>query len=164
MAGGISGSAHDAEHYQTERDREIRETVELPEVETKEVADVFRDYGLPEATVKTVADAICSDQKRWVDFMMRFELGMEEPDPRRARNSAITIAVSYVVGGMVPLAPYFLIRSIHSALLGSVLVTLVALFVFGYIKGRYTTNHPLRPPYKPFSWAALQQHSRSQAR
>jgi vacuolar iron transporter family protein len=142
--GGYLAARTDAEHYMTERAREERETIELPDVETEEVADVFRDYGLPEATVKTVADAICSDKKRWVDFMMRFELGMEEPDPRRARNSAITIALSYVVGGMVPLAPYFMFHSIHTALMGSILVTVVALFVFGFIKGRYTTNHPLR--------------------
>jgi vacuolar iron transporter family protein len=142
--GGYLAARTDAEHYQTERAREERETVEIPDAEVDEVADVFRGYGLPEETVQTVAGAICSDQKRWVDFMMRFELGMEEPNPRRARNSAVTIALSYVVGGMVPLAPYFVFASVHSALLGSVLVTIVALFAFGFIKGRFTTNHPFR--------------------
>ncbi len=142
--GGYLAARTDAEHYHTERAREERETIELPEVEHAEVADVFRGYGLPEATVKTVVDAICADRKHWVDFMMKFELGMEEPDPRRARNSAITIALSYIVGGMVPLAPYFIFRSIHTALLGSVLVTLLALFGFGFVKGRFTTNHPQR--------------------
>ncbi|CAN5516861.1 VIT1/CCC1 transporter family protein [soil metagenome] len=142
--GGYLAARTDAEHYQTERAREVRETIEIPDAETEEVAKVFRSYGLPEATVKTVTEAICSDQNRWVDFMMRFELGMEEPEPRRARNSAITIALSYVTGGMVPLAPYFVFTSIHTALLGSIAVTLVALFVFGFIKGRFTTNHPVR--------------------
>ncbi len=142
--GGYLAARTDAEHYQTERAREERETVEIPDAEVDEVAEVFRNYGLPEETVQTVAGAICSDQKRWVDFMMRFELGMEEPDPRRARNSAVTIALSYVVGGMVPLTPYFLFHSVHSALMGSILVTVIALFVFGFIKGRFTTNHPLR--------------------
>ena len=142
--GGYLAARTDAEHYQTERTREEREIIEIPQAETDEVADVFRGYGLPEETVTTVASAICSDPKRWVDFMMRFELGMEEPDPRRARNSAVTIALSYVVGGFVPLSPYFVFHSVHSALMGSVFVTLIALFVFGFIKGRFTTNHPFR--------------------
>ena len=142
--GGYLAARTDAEHYHTERAREERETVELPHVEEAEVAEVFRDYGLPEETVQAVVKTICSDQKRWVDFMMKFELGMEEPDPRRARNSAITIALSYVVGGMVPLAPYFAFQSVHTALVGSVVVTLLALFGFGFVKGRFTTNHPQR--------------------
>lgn len=146
--GGYLAARTDAEHYHTERAREIRETVELPDVEEAEVADVFREYGLPEETVQVVVKAICSDQKRWVDFMMKFELGMEEPDPRRARNSAITIALSYIVGGMVPLAPYFAFQSVHTALIGSVVVTLLALFGFGFVKGRFTTNHPQRSAWQ----------------
>jgi VIT1/CCC1 family predicted Fe2+/Mn2+ transporter len=142
--GGYLAARTDAEHYVTERAREERETVEIPEAEVAEVANVFRAYGLPEDTVKSVADAICSDQNRWVDFMMRFELGMEEPNPRRARNSAITIALSYVIGGFVPLSPYFVFSTVHTALMGSVFVTLIALFAFGFIKGRFTTNHPVR--------------------
>src|SRR5271165_775104 len=80
--------------------------------------------------------------------MMKFELGMEEPDPRRARNSAIMIALSYVAGGLVPLAPYFLLPSVRVALLGSVIVTLLALFAFGFIKGRFTTHRPLRSAWQ----------------
>lgn len=146
--GGYLAARTDAEHYHTERAREERETVELPQVEEAEVADVFRDYGLPEETVQTVVKVICADQKRWVDFMMKFELGMEAPDPRRARNSAITIALSYIVGGMVPLAPYFAFQSVHTALIGSVVVTLLALFGFGFVKGRFTTNHPQRSAWQ----------------
>jgi predicted membrane protein (TIGR00267 family) len=89
-----------------------------------------------------------SDKKRWVDFMMRFELGLEEPDPKRARTSAFTIAMSYIAGGLVPLAPYFFFRSVHNALIGSVVVTLLALFVFGYIKGRFTTPRPFRSAWQ----------------
>jgi hypothetical protein len=85
---------------------------------------VLRSYGLEDDKVAAVVKSIRADKKRWVDFMMRFELGLEEPDPKRARNSALTIALSYVAGGMVPLAPYFLFRSVHSALIGSVIVTL----------------------------------------
>jgi VIT1/CCC1 family predicted Fe2+/Mn2+ transporter len=83
-----------------------------------------------------------------VDFMMRFELGLEEPDPTRARTSALTIAFSYVAGGMVPLAPYFFLPTVHEGLAGSVIVTLLALLVFGYIKGRYTTHRPVRSAWQ----------------
>jgi predicted membrane protein (TIGR00267 family) len=98
--------------------------------------------------VATVVKAIRSDKKRWVDFMMRFELSLEEPDPRRARRSALTIALSYIVGGLVPLAPYFLLSSVHYALIASVVVTLLALLVFGYVKGRFTTTRPFRSAWQ----------------
>ncbi len=120
----------------------------VPEIEAAEVAKVFRDYGLPEDTVTAVVGAIRSDPVRWVDFMMKFELGLEEPDRRRARNSALTIALAYVVGGLVPLSPYFFLRSVHVALVGSVIVTLIALSVFGFIKGRFTTNRPVRSAWQ----------------
>jgi len=138
--GGDLAARTDAEHFAGERAREERETRELPETEAAEGAQVFRDYGLPEETVTAVVGAIRSSRKRWVDFMIKFELGLAEPDPRRARNSALTIALSYVAGGLVPLAPYFFLRSVQAALIGSVLVTVLALFVFGFIKGRVTTN------------------------
>ena len=147
IAMGLSGylaARTDAEHYATERATEVRETVEMPEREAEEVAVVFRSYGLPEETVATVVKAISSDQRRWVDFMMKFELGLEEPDPKRAGRSALTIAGSYIAGGLIPLAPYFVLRSIHSALIVSVVVTLLALGVFGYVKGRFTVKKPLR--------------------
>jgi len=142
--GGYLAARTDRDHYESERQREIRETVELPEKETDEVADVFRGYGMSEADLQPVVKAICADQKRWVDFMMRFELGFEEPDPLRARNSAITIALAYILGGMVPLSSYMMVDNLHVALRISVAVTLVALFVFGYVKGRLTGLTPIR--------------------
>ena len=138
----------DAEHFASKRAREEREVDEMPEQEAAEVVDVLRSYGLEDDKVKSVVNSICADKKRWVDFMMRFELGLEEPDPKRARNSALTIALSYIAGGMVPLAPYFFFRSIHTALIGSVVVTLMALLVFGYIKGRFTTARPMRSAWQ----------------
>jgi len=108
------------------------------------VAGVFRDYGMDEKDIAPVVAAICSDQKRWVDFMMRFELGFEAPDPLRARNSAVTIAAAYIVGGLVPLAPYMALGTLQGALQLSVAVTLMALFVFGYVKGKLTGIAPLR--------------------
>jgi VIT1/CCC1 family predicted Fe2+/Mn2+ transporter len=146
--GGYLAARTDAEHFAGERAREERETRELPETEAAEVAQVFRDYGLPEETVTAVVGAIRSSRKRWVDFMIKFELGLAEPDPRRARNSALTIALSYVAGGLIPLAPYFFLRSVQAALIGSVLVTVLALFVFGFIKGRFTTNRPVRSAWQ----------------
>ena len=146
--GGYLAARTDAEHFASERAREERETKEMPETEAAEVADVFRSYGLNDDTVATVVNAIRADKRRWVDFMMRFELGLEEPDPRRARTSALTIALSYIAGGLVPLAPYFFFRSVHYALVGSVIVTLLALLVFGYVKGRFTTARPFRSAWQ----------------
>jgi VIT1/CCC1 family predicted Fe2+/Mn2+ transporter len=142
--GGYLAARTDRDHYVSERDREIRETMELPDKEREEVADVFRDYGMSEEELTPVVKAIVKDQKRWVDFMMRFELGFEEPDPKRARNSAVTIALSYILGGLVPLAPYMTMGELESALRVSVVVTLIALFIFGFVKGRLTGISPLR--------------------
>jgi VIT1/CCC1 family predicted Fe2+/Mn2+ transporter len=142
--GGYLAARTDEDHYESEKQREIRECVELPEEETEEVAKVFRGYGMSEEEMRPVVKAICGDQKRWVDFMMRFELGFEEPDPKRARNSAVTIALSYIVGGLVPLSSYMAVDNLKTALTFSVVVTLAALFVFGYVKGRMTGIAPLR--------------------
>jgi len=146
--GGYLAARTDAEHYISERAREEREVSEVPEVEREEVADVFRDYGVPEGIVQEAAQAISADRRKWVDFMMRFELGLEAPDPGRARTSALTIALSYVAGGLVPLAPYFFSSTVSTGVLWSVLLTLSALLVFGYGKGRFTTERPWRSAWQ----------------
>ena len=153
--GGYLAAKTDAEHYATEWATEERGTIEMPEKEAEEVAGVFRSYGLDEATVRAVVQAVCSDRKRWVDFMMKFELGLEEPDPNRAGRSALTIAGSYITGGLIPLAPYFFLRSIHSALMVSVVVTLLALLIFGYVKGRFTVKQPIRSAWQTVVVGAL---------
>ena len=142
--GGYLAARTDLEHYISELKREWRETKELPDQEAEEVAGMFRKFEMSDAQVVPVVDAIRADRKRWVDFMMRFELGLERPDPKRARRSAATIAASYVLGGLVPLFPYMIVASVSTALLLSVSVTLVALFAFGYVKGRFTGLPPLR--------------------
>ena len=143
--GGYLAAKTDTEHYASELDREYRETVELPEIETEEVAKVFRDYGLTEEQMAPIVSTITANQKKWVDFMMRFELGLEPPDPARAARSAVTIAAAYIAGGFVPLAPYMLIRqNVTTALIYSIVVTLLALFVFGAIKGHFTGVEPVR--------------------
>ena len=151
--GGYLAAKTDAEHFVAEEAREYREIQEVPDFEIAEVADVFRSYGLSADVVDTVTKSICSDEKRWVDFMMRFELGLEKPDPRRAARSALTIAFSYIAGGLVPLSPYFFLPSPARGLpvfglIGSIFITLFALFVFGYIKGRFTTTHPFRSAWQ----------------
>ena len=146
--GGYLAARTDAEHYASEQAREERETAEVPEREEEEVVEIFRSYGLDEATAARVAKEVRSDRRRWVEFMMRHELGLEKPDPARARWSALTIALSYITGGLVPLAPYFFVRNVHVALIVSVVLTLLALLVFGYVKGLFTTPRPLRSAWQ----------------
>ncbi len=142
--GGYLAAKSDRDHYKSELDREYRECEELPVEEAEEVAKVFRGYGMTEAQIEPVVDHIKADADRWVDFMMKFELGLEEPDPLRARWSALTIAGSYIAGGLVPLAPYMFSAEIKTGLYISVCVTLLALFVFGWFKAQFTGIAPWR--------------------
>ncbi|HVX65350.1 MAG TPA: VIT1/CCC1 transporter family protein [Bryobacteraceae bacterium] len=142
--GGYLAARTDREHYRSEQEREYLEIRELPEEEEREVASVFAGYGLTAEEAAPVVRAIRSDPKRWVDFMMRYELGLEEPDPGRAVRSAATIAASYAIGGMIPLSPYLAVTTVLQGLWVSIAVTLAALFVFGYVKGKLTGIHPLR--------------------
>jgi VIT1/CCC1 family predicted Fe2+/Mn2+ transporter len=136
--GGFLAARTDQEHYQSELQREIREAREIPEEEAAEVSRVFQGWGLTDQQIQPIVAAISSDEKRWVDFMMRFELGLEEPDPKRAVRSATTIGISYIAGGLIPLAPYFFLGDLETGLVASVAVTLSALFIFGCIKARFT--------------------------
>ena len=142
--GGYMAGRTDIEHFASERVREEREVSEVPHKETAEVHDILLSYGLNAADAARVVKSIKADKKRWVDFMMRFELGLEEPDPKQAGRSALTISLAYIAGGLIPLATYFSFGSVQSALLASVLVTLLALLVFGSIKGMFTTGKPTR--------------------
>jgi VIT1/CCC1 family predicted Fe2+/Mn2+ transporter len=136
--GGYLAAKSDAEHYAAEQRREEREVREIPREEMKEVADIFREYGVEEHHIAPVVDAMVRQPRQWVDFMMRFELGLEKPDPTRARKSAAVIAGAYVAGGLVPLLPYMLIPAAKTALVVSCAITLVALAIFGYVKGSFT--------------------------
>ncbi len=142
--GGYLAARTDAEHYYTEQNRENWEIDHLPEREKQEVVDVFKGYGLADEHITPIINAMLQNRTQWLDFMMRFELGLETPDPKRASISAVTIGLSYVVGGFIPLSSYILIHNLFTALLVSVGVTLVALFLFGFIKGRFTGTKPLR--------------------
>jgi VIT1/CCC1 family predicted Fe2+/Mn2+ transporter len=142
--GGYLAARSEAEHYVSEKRREEREVETVPEMERDEVAGLFRGYGLTDREIEPILRAFQTNPPAWVDFMMRHELGLEEPDPRRALNSALTIAGAYVAGGLIPLAPYMILAEIRPAQVASVGVTLTALTIFGYIKGRFTGSRPLR--------------------
>ncbi len=142
--GGYMAAKSDAEHYAKEREREKREVAEIPHEEMREVADVFREYGLTEDQVWPIVQALKRQPGNWIDFMMRFELGLEKPNPRRALTSALTIAGAYIAGGFVPLAPYIFADDTFTALLYSIVLTLIALLVFGFVKGRFTGMRPVR--------------------
>lgn len=141
--GGFLAARTDEHHYRSEYRREWLETEHLPEEERAEVVRILRDQGLEGQPLELVLDAITSDRTRWVNFMMRYELGLEKPEPRRAPISALTIGGSYIVGGLIPLFPYMMTTDMRTALYESIAVTLVSLGVFGAVKGKLTGMPPL---------------------
>lgn len=136
--GGYLAARGDAEHYAHEQAREEHEIATIPEAEALEVREIFQSYGIAAEACAPVIESLRQRPKDWVAFMMRFELGLEQPEPSRAWKSALTIALAYIIGGVIPLSAYLLISDAQSALRLSVVVTLVALAVFGGIKGRFT--------------------------
>ena len=142
--GGYLAARSDADHYASERERERREVKEKPEVEQREVAEIFEAYGLTREETEPILKAFRNHPKSWIDFMMRFELGLEKPDPSRALTSAATIGGAYVAGGFIPLVPYILLPTADAALPFSVGVTLAALLAFGFVKGRFTGARPVK--------------------
>ncbi|MGI8436818.1 MAG: VIT1/CCC1 transporter family protein [Chthoniobacterales bacterium] len=146
--GGFLAARSDAEHYGSELARERLEVIEKPEVEKEEVAEVFIAYGLTKEEAAPVVEALSRRPEAWVDFMMKFELGLEKPEPHRALQSALTIAGAYIVGGLVPLLPYMIEGQARTALPISAAVTLLALIVFGAVKGRFTGVSPIRSAWQ----------------
>ena len=142
--GGYLAARSDAEHYIKEQETEQREVDTIPDVETEEVKQVLLTYGLEKEQSTLVANALRQRPSAWIEFMMRFELGLEKPNPKRALTSALTIGLSYIAGGFIPLAPYMLIHTAGTALVFSVVFTLAALFIFGYVKGLFTGTRPVR--------------------
>jgi VIT1/CCC1 family predicted Fe2+/Mn2+ transporter len=142
--GGYLAARGDAEHYEQERGREYREIKEIPEEEMAEVSRVFQQYGLTQEESNSISEALSRRPDAWVDFMMRFELGLEPPESGRAITSAATIAGAYIAGGIIPLSPYLLLSSASQGLMVSAVVTLAALGIFGYIKGSFTGTGKLR--------------------
>jgi VIT1/CCC1 family predicted Fe2+/Mn2+ transporter len=136
--GGYLAARSDVEHFLNERRREEQEIVEKADVEKQEIVDIFQQYGVTAEECAPIVTALVRKPEAWRDFMMRFELGLEEPNPKRAIRSAFTIGTSYVVGGLVPLAPYMLMHDSGRALGVSAAITLLALAVFGFVKGHFT--------------------------
>lgn len=142
--GGYLAGRTETDHYQAEERREFQEVEAVPEREKAEVRDVLEEYGVSTALSTQVAEELSRDKVKWVAFMMRFELGLERPDPRRASKSALNIALSYVAGGLVPLSAYFFTDLPRTGLLWSCGITLLALAFFGWAKARATGQPPLR--------------------
>jgi len=142
--GGYLAARSDAEHYAKERARERAEVKEKPLEEEAEIHELFRKYGLTAEESEPVVSALRNRPEAWIDFMMRFELGLEPPDPGRALRSALTIGSAYIAGGLIPLAPYFVVTGARAGLGFSIVSTLAALLLFGYVKGRSTGTRPGR--------------------
>ena len=140
--GGYLAAQSDADHYASELAREYREVKEVPHKEREEVAEIFKEYGVREEELKPILDNFEKNPDMWVDFMMKHELGLDKPHPRRQLVSARTIALSYITGGIVPLLPYILFSEPHIALLFSIIFTLIALVIFGYVKSKYIGVNP----------------------
>jgi VIT1/CCC1 family predicted Fe2+/Mn2+ transporter len=141
--GGYLAGKTEQEHYQSELKREYDEVERVPEREMEEVKEVFADYGLSAESQNLVALELSKDKDKWVNFMMKFELGLEKPNPNRARNSALTIGVSYMLGGLIPLTGYFFSSNPHNGLIISAVITVFCLLTFGFFKSKVTGQPPI---------------------
>ncbi len=146
--GGYLAGKTEQEHYQAELEREYDEVENLPEREKNEVRVIFEEYGLNITTQNIIADELAKDKHKWVDFMMKYELGLEKPNANRARNSAATIGLSYIVGGLIPLTAYFFTQTPIEGLMISAILTVVCLFIFGYFKSKVTGQPPVKGALK----------------
>ena len=140
--GGYLAGKTEIDHYNAEVKREIYEVDNMPDKEKEEVRVIFANMGMSESTQNQVVEEMSKDKDKWVDFMMRYELGLEKPDAKRARNSALNIGLSYIIGGMVPLTPYFFTAQPIDGLKLSAAITVACLFVFGFFKARFTGQNP----------------------
>jgi len=140
--GGYLAGKTEIDHYNAELKREYDEVKHLPDVEKQEVKDFFASLGLSEAMQNNAVEEVTKDEQKWVDLMMKYELGLEKPDPRRASKSAFNIGISYVIGGLIPLSPYFFVTDGLTGLKISAVITLACLFIFGYFKSKLTGINP----------------------
>lgn len=146
--GGYLAGKTEQEHYQSELKKEYDEVENMPEREMQEVREVFAEYGISEEGQNVLALELAKDKTKWVNFMMKFELGLEKPNPNRARNSAVTIGVAYFIGGLLPLSAYFFTPNPKEGLVVSAIITTICLFVFGYFKSKVTGQPPLKGAFK----------------
>ncbi|MEI6596479.1 MAG: VIT1/CCC1 transporter family protein [Bacteroidota bacterium] len=155
--GGYLAGKTEIDHYDSELKREYYEVDEFPEKEKQEVREVFEGYGLSEHSQQLIVEELAKDKDKWVNFMMRFELGLEKPDINRARQSALTIGFSYIIGGIVPLSTYFSIFTDNAkdGFFYSCIVTAICLFIFGYFKTKIIGQPPLQGAFKILFIGAL---------
>jgi VIT1/CCC1 family predicted Fe2+/Mn2+ transporter len=146
--GGYLAGRTEIDHYNSELKREYFEVDHYPQKEKEEVMEVFETYGLSRESQELIADELSKDKDKWVDFMMKFELGMELPDQKRATKSALNIGISYIVGGILPLTPYALTETPSEGLMYSFFVTVLCLMIFGYVKSKYTGQNPISGAFK----------------
>ncbi len=142
LGGYLSGKT-EQDHYINEEKREHYEVENLREREIEETKEFFANIGLSKEVQEKATAELATDKNRWVDFMMKYELGLDKPDPKRASKSALNIGASYIVGGIIPLSPYFFIHDSNEALKLSVVATLICLFIFGFFKSKMTGVNPL---------------------
>jgi VIT1/CCC1 family predicted Fe2+/Mn2+ transporter len=140
--GGYLAGKTEQDHYNSELKREYYEVENLRYKEVEETKEFFANIGLSEELQNRATEEIAKDKKQWVDFMMKYELGLNKPDPKRATKSALNIGISYAVGGLVPLSPYFFVQSPENGLKISAAVTLLCLFIFGFFKSKITGVNP----------------------
>lgn len=136
--GGYLAARTSEMHYSSERARELYEIDHLYEREIEETKEIFSEYGLPDPQVNIIVNTLAQNKQKWVDFMMRYELGLEKPNSKRAPISAMTIGGSYIVGGLIPLSSYMFLNDINDALIVSIFSTMIALGLFGAVKGYLT--------------------------
>jgi len=153
--GGYLAGKTEVDHYHSELKREYHEVEKVPQVEKQEVKDFFSSLGLTEDIQDKAVEEVTKDKDKWVDFMMKYELGLDKPDPKRAAKSAFNIGVSYIVGGLIPLSPYFFVSNPISALQFSAVITLICLFIFGYFKSRMTGVQPISGAFRVMIIGAL---------
>ncbi|MFI5150689.1 MAG: VIT1/CCC1 transporter family protein [Bacteroidia bacterium] len=153
--GGYLAGKTEYDHYFAELKREYDEVEAVPEKEKKEVEEVLEGYGISENIKRSFVNELALDKDKWVSFMMKFELGLEEPGKNRARNSALTIALAYVVGGLIPLSSYFFTSHPLNGLYGSIVITMFALMIFGYFKSKATDQNPVKGALKTTLIGAL---------
>jgi VIT1/CCC1 family predicted Fe2+/Mn2+ transporter len=146
--GGYLAGKTELDHYESELKKEYLEVEHIPEKELEEIKEIFAEYGLSRNSQDLIANELSKDKHKWVDFMMKFELGLEKPNPKRAKNSALTIGISYAVGGLIPLSAYLFTDSPKGGLFISAVITVLCLFIFGFLKSKVTGQPMLKGALK----------------
>jgi len=153
--GGYLAGRTELDHYQSELKREYYEVDNKRDIEIQETKEFFSNLGLSEETQQKAIEEVTKDKDRWVNLMMKYELGLEKPDPRRATKSAFNIGLSYVVGGLIPLSPYFFVKDGITGLKISAVITLICLFIFGYFKSKLTGVSPVGGAFRVMTIGAI---------